>query len=283
MTTTSKNLPHDLLFSVGSIGDWAGYEQEVVRELVNLLIQRVREEHGVTIVPASNEMYFEIDPNTKEVTEKVEDFLQLESTEILDSVDMAWDNICGNPENYLSDELLIKISQQPSLKQEVYDTKKELGIPNHEALEIVAKRHGYSNWHELSKLSKKLKTKSDPWEDLAKEMEMDCSPEAGVLDGELIYVDVGQMDETSYAEMEKDLKDYEIEGNGYLIHGWNDSSGYAYWANQAEEDPEGSEGWNYIQLTVCFNSKEIPANLDKVKLKSDIEDATSHFNEWSNR
>ena len=131
----------------------------------------------------------------------------------------------------------------------------------------------------------KVVTANESWKKLAEELGLEYQ-EAGKLDvQDLIHVDPGQMSEESYGEMEKDIADHEVKGDGYVVHGWNDHSGYKYWAKEAEDNPGGPDSWNYIQVQIVFEKGVDPLSLtpeQKDQIKEDIDDVEGHFAQWNN-
>ncbi len=83
---------------------------------------------------------------------------------------------------------------------------------------------------------------------------------------EMVRVDVRQMSEVEYDDMETYLNSNEIVGDGFVIYAWNDCSGYDYWLDQSE-----SFDFNYIQVTVSINNidlvdiEELDIQLEKFK------------------
>lgn len=59
-----------------------------------------------------------------------------------------------------------------------------------------------------------------------------------------------------YKAIEKQINEFNIQGNGWIVYTWHDISGYDYWMKQREEN-------NYIQITVRFDKARI--NFEEVE------------------
>ena len=106
---------------------------------------------------------------------------------------------------------------------------------------------------------------------LAKETKQQFDGGAGEdrlhFDEERINVYASLMTEKQYQAMEKLLNKKVIKGKGYLVHAWNDSSGYKYWSKD-EDDA------NYIQVTVCIQDMN---KIDPDQLKKDVQTLFDFF------
>lgn len=54
-----------------------------------------------------------------------------------------------------------------------------------------------------------------------------------------------------YTRLSKLIDKIDYKGNGWVVYGWYDVSGYNYWMKSQEET-------NYIQITISFDSENVP-------------------------
>lgn len=87
------------------------------------------------------------------------------------------------------------------------------------------------------------------------------------LHAETIHVDVSAMSEAEYEEMEESIGEFEIQGHGFTLYAWNDSSGYEYW--KADDGDS-----NYIQLTASIDAD---TELNPEELKIAVANGTERF------
>lgn len=85
-------------------------------------------------------------------------------------------------------------------------------------------------------------------------------------DDEKIHVYAQIMNQSDYDQMEKKIKETQIQGDGYSVYAWNDVSGFNYWHNDNSA--------NYIQITASIKDIE---EINPEKLKSDIDKLYNEF------
>lgn len=79
-----------------------------------------------------------------------------------------------------------------------------------------------------------------------------------------------EIDEQEYKNVEREIDNYCIKRENYLVYAWCDVSGWDYWMNRQEEE-------NYIQISVSFSKDEL-SDEEIQQLASDIETAET----WAN-
>ena len=80
-------------------------------------------------------------------------------------------------------------------------------------------------------------------------------------------------EETEYKRIVKDIDDYSVTRQDYVVWAWYDISGYKYWKEEREE--------NYIQTSVTFLNEEVSEEVVKA-LEKDLIDTYHHFKQYEN-
>jgi len=76
-----------------------------------------------------------------------------------------------------------------------------------------------------------------------------------------------------YAEMEKDLNDFDIKREKYTVYACNDMSGFDYWNKEDET--------NYIQITANIDDSDLSPE-ELTQLVDDVWECFYHFEEYDN-
>ncbi len=93
------------------------------------------------------------------------------------------------------------------------------------------------------------------------------------LFAETIFTNSKDLTKTKYNEMENDVNNFEVKGDGFVVYAWIDDSGFEYWTKLQEED-------NYIQITMEVSD---PLNIDLRQAEIAIVKATDHFKKWERK
>lgn len=88
---------------------------------------------------------------------------------------------------------------------------------------------------------------------------------------EIIFADTLSMTSKEYKAMERDLNKYSVEGKGFTIGAWNDSSGYIYWNKTMEEN-------NYVQVTAYITDLN---SVNPIELRAALAEAQSYFEKYA--
>jgi len=78
-----------------------------------------------------------------------------------------------------------------------------------------------------------------------------------------------------YKKAEKEIDKFEIKGNGWIIYGSYDCSGFHYWMKQMEEP-------NHLHLTVSFDKEDINED-ELVKIDCALDDAINWAETFAER
>ena len=93
-------------------------------------------------------------------------------------------------------------------------------------------------------------------------------------DDNQIIVSAYEMGKSAYEEMEKDINEFEIKRDKYVVYGSNDCSGFDYW-NRDDE-------YNYIMLTARIDNLDM-SETDIQNLMKDMEYLYFHFQHYGIR